>query len=386
MSSEMNIDFSNISISENITDNLNNKSQIRCVAIGDPHFKTKNKREMELMVTKSIEFIRKIKPDFIINLGDTLDTHEKIHVVPLTQSINWMEELSTIAPLYVIIGNHDRPNNSDFLSDLHPFNGMKDNKNIKIVDCVKTCEINDFKFMFVPYVPPGKFNEAISTIEDNINNIKDYTCVWSHQEFYGAKMGAIISKDGDKWPLHNPIVVSGHIHDYQRPQENMIYTGTPIQHAFGDHARKTISLFTFSRDDNTIKSDYNKNNRNNTVIVNGIRCTEERIDLGLPKKRIFRLTTQEVLTWQPPQNSLIKLIILGTNAELKATMKLSLIKQWEKSGIKIDTKTTDDHAGISDTVNDVLEREIHFKQKLKQRVEHDPRMNKLYDMIFTQLQ
>ena len=99
--------------------------------------------------------------------------------------------------------------------------------------------------MFVPYVPPGKFDDAIKTCDD-IGDIKDYKCIFAHQEFYGAKMGAIISKDGDKWPLHNPLVVSGHIHDYQRPQENIIYIGTPMQHAFGDNTKKTISILTIN--------------------------------------------------------------------------------------------------------------------------------------------
>ena len=85
-------------------------------------------------------------------------------------------------------------------------------------------------------------------------------------------MGAIISEEGDEWDLKSPYVVSGHIHDYQEPQFNMLYTGTPIQHAFGDHHDKTISYFTYmSRDSRE----------------------HERIDLGLPRKHIVRSHVQK---------------------------------------------------------------------------------------------
>jgi len=349
---------------------------VRCMGIGDPHFKTKNRREMELFVKKTIEVAKEYKPDFIVNLGDTLDTHEKIHVVPLTQSIQWMEEISKIAPLYLIIGNHDRPNNSATKAELHPFNGLHDNPNIIVVDDVVDAEIKNHKFLFVPYVPPGNFIEKISSVID-LDNINVYTSVFAHQEFYGSKMGAITSNDGDKWPLTHPIVISGHIHEYQRPQSNIIYTGTPFQHAFGDSTKKTVSLITY-RYSNKFESEENE------IAIGNIRAVEERIDLGLPKKRVFKLGCQEVLTWSPPEKSLIKLIIYGTNAEIKATMRLSLIKQWEKKGIKIDTKTVNDHTGIFDTTVDVPaeDRDLPYIKKLKKRVESDPRMNALYDKLF----
>ena len=97
-----------------------NIESIDILTIGDPHFKTSNVKEIEEMCHKTINLAKDRKPDIIVILGDVLDTHERIHVVPLSQSIEWIQNLSLVAPVYVLIGNHDRPNNSDFLSNSYP--------------------------------------------------------------------------------------------------------------------------------------------------------------------------------------------------------------------------------------------------------------------------
>jgi len=85
-------------------------------------------------------------------------------------------------------------------------------------------------------------DEALQTIENPYN---DVTCYFAHQEIIGAKMGAIVSKEGDVWPAENSLMISGHIHDYDMLQPNMIYTGTPLMHGVGDKDDKTVSMFTF---------------------------------------------------------------------------------------------------------------------------------------------
>ena len=270
---------------------------VRCLSIGDPHFKTKNRREMELFVQKTIEVAKEYNPDFIVNLGDTLDTHEKIHVVPLTQSIQWMEEISKIAPLYLIIGNHDRPNNSDFLSEFHPFHGLQCNENIFIVHQTLEVVINTEKFIFVPYVPPGQFLNALEGTD-----YKNSTMIFAHQEFYGCQMGAIKSTEGDVWDESYPLVVSGHIHDYQQIQDNIIYTGTPIQHTFGDVCKKTISEYVIDKEDGGI--------------------IENRISLNVTKKKIIHTEINDILSIKSvddlnfPENTLVKLVIHGDQSKI----------------------------------------------------------------------
>ena len=84
--------------------------ELKILAIGDPHFKVSNVIESEEMVKKILQISQEKKPDIILILGDILDKHENIHVIPLSLSIDFLYKLSQNFPLFVIIGNHDRQN------------------------------------------------------------------------------------------------------------------------------------------------------------------------------------------------------------------------------------------------------------------------------------
>src|SRR5690349_5041475 len=97
----------------------------KCLVIGDPHFKINNGHKTAEMTKAVILIANEIKPDFIVNLGDTLDRHANIHVDPLCDAVNFIHQLSLIAPVYMLIGNHDRRNNSEYLTEIHPFTAIK---------------------------------------------------------------------------------------------------------------------------------------------------------------------------------------------------------------------------------------------------------------------
>jgi DNA repair exonuclease SbcCD nuclease subunit len=280
------------------------------LVVGDPHFKINNVKETKLMVEAIVSLAEERKPTIIVILGDVLDRHESVHVTPLTNATNFMARLIDIAPLYILIGNHDRPNNSSYLTGEHPFTAVKHWKNTTVVENTFVTNIGDLPIMFVPYVPPGRFQEAIDTVEWN-----DPVIIFAHQEFKNAKMGAILSTKGDDWAIEKPLVVSGHIHDYDQLQDNIIYTGTPIQHAFGDRSDKTISWFELDAKGEVVKN--------------------ERIDLGLPKKKMVYLTPEKIISYEVPPNTQVKLVIKGTTAELKTISKMEKIKTWIKEGIKV---------------------------------------------------
>ena len=328
---------------------------ISCLTIGDPHFKVKNARMSDLMVKKVIDIAQSRKPDFIVVLGDVLDRHESIHVDPLTRATNFLHHLEQIAPLYVIIGNHDRPNNSDFLSPYHPFSAIHQWKNTIVVDKTIIKKIKNVEFIFVPYVPNGKFKEALLTLSDfQEEQLAQIKCIFAHQEFKGAKMGAIISKHGDVWSEDYPLVITGHIHDYQQPQKNILYTGTPMQHGFGDQTDKTISYFIF---DDSWK--------------------EERIDLGMPKKKTIYLSAVDVINYTPPKNVELRIVIRGTASELKGIMKMNHVKDWKDNGIKVVYKA----------VNDIQEKNevgpaMNYLDRLKKKVENDIEQKKWMEKLF----
>ena|SRR3990167_3866134 len=278
---------------------------------GDPHFQVNNAARSNQMIEKFIQLAVERKPTFIVVLGDVLHTHEKVHVNPLCRAIGFLWKLSQISPLYVMIGNHDRSNPTAFLTEEHPFTSLKHWKNTYVVDKTLVATIEDHIFTFVPYVSPGRFVEALDTTED----WKKSSIIFAHQEFKNAKMGAALSTVGDEWPSDYPYVMSGHIHDYDQLQPNLLYTGTPMQHAFGDKDDKTVSWVTISD-----------------------KIVHKRIDLGISKKILVRLTALEVEYYEPPTEGEIKIIITDNSAALKVVMKMAKVKVWISRGIKISYK------------------------------------------------
>jgi hypothetical protein len=141
-------------------------------------------------------------------------------------------------------------------------NCFKNKKNIHIIDKVTLCNHNNINIIMAPYVPDGRFVEALDTISNF--DWKQSDCILGHQLLDGVKMGAILTENVEKWEENYPFLISGHIHDKQRVQNNLYYTGSSMQHAFGESCDKTISL---------VKID-------TSIHI-------EEIDLKLPKKQIL---------------------------------------------------------------------------------------------------
>jgi DNA repair exonuclease SbcCD nuclease subunit len=252
------------------------------------------------MCTQILDLIYKTCPHAVVCLGDILDRHETIHVGPLLRSISFLKSISKDFKLYLIIGNHDRPNNNVFMTEEHPFTALKMWNNTIVVDKTVKDVINGKDFVFVPYVSPGRFKEALSGID-----FRDARAIFAHQEFYGAKMGPVPSVQGDRWEKDYPLVISGHIHEFDRLQDNIIYTGTPIQHSYGDREDKGVFLFRFGDDR-----------------LGELRVTvEDRFDkfeLDIPKKKIINIQVSEIDTIKKlDPKCQYKVIISGTPQELK---------------------------------------------------------------------
>jgi hypothetical protein len=238
-------------------------------------------------------------------------------------------------------------NNQQFLSENHWMNGMKKWDNVTIVDTVVqhiftyTDERNlpvPLKIILCPYVPNGRFEEALNTIGEN--NWRNSNLIFAHQEFEGCKMGHIISVSGDKWSLENPTVISGHIHLKHIPQENIIYIGSAIKHAFGENENSTISLIELS----ALEHDTGN-------IVSKTSFINTEIDLQLPKKKIIYMDVEEIVDFIIPEtNDKIKITVSGSFDQFKALKRTPKYKKIIDKGIKIIFKerrvnyTTEDNS------------------------------------------
>lgn len=219
----------------------------RVIFIGDPHFKLNNTLINDVFVEQCLNICKQNNHNCIIVLGgDVLDTHERLHQTPFNKAIEFIDNLRKINQLFILVGNHDYENNTQFLTKKHWMNSLKNWENVTIVDKIVSFE----NYIFVPYVPPGRFMEALDTSNSDWREVK---CIFAHQEFKGCNLGSSTSEYGDKWPLHYPLVISGHIHKAHSPQKNIIYPGSVIQQNFGEENNETnILLIDFNLRENFI--------------------------------------------------------------------------------------------------------------------------------------
>jgi len=279
--------------------------------IGDPHIQVSNIPEIEIFMERMINLATEREPDLIVIAGDLLHNHERLHTLALNKAYEMVNDMRLIAKTYVLVGNHDYCNNQQFLTKNHWLNGMKEWKNTIIVDKVMSETIRDEKFVFVPYVPPGRFEEALNTFYEEW---RDASCIFAHQEFAGCKMGAIVSVEGDKWSLDNPPVVSGHIHSRQSPQPNIYYSGSALQHAFGESEKNIIACFTF--DEGTYVND--------------------EVNLRLPRKKIIYMDVEDMESYTTPDTQdKIKVTITGSYEQFKALKRTKKYKDMMKEGTKV---------------------------------------------------
>jgi DNA repair exonuclease SbcCD nuclease subunit len=287
---------------------------ISILSIGDPHFKLDNLSDIELYIQRIKELIKGKKPDYVVILGDLLHYHERIHTTVLNRAYDFINSIREICPLYILVGNHDYINNSQFLTTNHWMNAMKEWDNVEIVDKGKVLDTSFGKIIFCPYVFPGKFVEALELIDTNWTSARTIFC---HQEFFGCKMGAMESVHGDKWRLNHPFIISGHVHDKQMVQSNIFYTGSSIQHAFGESHDKTITM---------------------CYLESEIRL--EDFDLKMPTKSIIYMNMDEIdqFEYKKDKNK-IRITLSGTSEDFKTFRKSKKYKNLVNDGVKIVYKS-----------------------------------------------
>jgi len=320
---------------------------IRVIVVGDPHFKTNDYDECQEMADEIINKTASFKPDFIVVLGDTLDRFESVHVSPLRQATAFLQKLTEISYVYLLIGNHDRPNPKNFKWYEHAFNSLKLWNNITVVDEALIKSIKDHYFIFCPYYFNGTFSKNVEPLlNDSIS------AVFSHQEFKGVNMEGMISTSSDVVIPQYNVVINGHIHEYQE-NHNLICVGTPRQIKFNESYPKSISLFEFSKKD----------------------WKHERIYLETTQKITIKMNVDMYMNYVPSPKSKVKIIVEGTYDEIKKIMKNHKSRY---ENVKVSY-----HTIIPEIKNKSFN--INFKQSFKQQlydIVKDTHLKTYYNEIF----
>ena len=332
---------------------------MKLLFIGDPHIKSDNCDEIDVLLNEIKRLYHLNKPDFIIIGGDVMHYHEKVFTPSLNKSLEFIREISKLTFTYILVGNHDYENNSQFLTKNHWMNALKVWENVKIVDDVVTEE----HFILVPYVYPGRFKQALNT-SGKESEWSSKKVIFAHQEFKGCQMGAIKSVDGDEWDETYPMVVSGHIHDNQWVGKNIYYPGTPLQHSFADQEKRVLCMVEID-DTGDVKID--------------------DLDLNVPSKQIVRVALKDVKeTWKKmksgiKQDQKIKIKIDGTVEEFKLFKDTKEYKEMLEKGIKVQLikektkKSPEQHKKDVGNFQSILEKEID---------KDEPLVKSIYEELF----
>jgi len=280
---------------------------MKVLFLGDIHIKFTNLLEVDKLQNEVVQYCNISKPTYFILGGDILDTHERVNIQLLNRAYELIKCFRAIAPVYIIVGNHDYINNQQFLTDEHWMNGMKEWDNVVVVDAPTFI---DNTFLLVPYVPIGRFVEAIETVT---TDWKALACIFAHQEIKGCKMGAITSTDGDVWDESWPLLISGHIHETQKVGSNVIYPGSVINHSYSAN-NQGVSEFTFTDS----------------------HVSEFKVDIKLEKKKTLYRSIPDV-----DANGLLsltknhRLLLDGEMKDITSFKKTQMYKDLIKKGVKV---------------------------------------------------
>lgn len=291
---------------------------LHLLLIGDLHYKyckdssESNVKELTQLHSKLIEICTHLKSqnrlDKIILLGDTLDAHARMHISQHTRASKLIIDLIKIAPIVVLIGNHDRINPREFLTDESPFYLLRLSPDAILADTVMTDEVKGYKMIYVPYVSPGRFIEAIET---KVKDWKQYNLIFAHQEFKGSvDNDGFESVEGDEWSIEYPPIYTGHIHQYSKLSNGVTNVGTPYQTRFGECLTKHILLLEI-----------------------GDTINEVYIDTGIRKKLVRKVNIDDLPNLNVKEfdnQNIYKLVIVCEREEGKKLKKLKLVKELNK--------------------------------------------------------
>jgi DNA repair exonuclease SbcCD nuclease subunit len=326
------------------------------LVIGDLHFKSTNSKTTNLLHLEVLRVIQERKPSIVVILGDVLNDHEKINLFAFHRLEKFFHDLiETGVELFILKGNHDAPSNKSYLTDDHVLNSFKKWHNTHIIDTCQIFERFGIKFCCIPFVPDGMVFQALKDCQIIDKNINVF---FSHSEYVGCKINKISGGKCDIWPLDYPLNISGHIHDKEIVQPNLIYVGMPYQLSFSESSDKVIHLLSFQNGSPNL----------------------EPINLNIPKKIYITIDYTELYSLIVPEGE-IKIKIVGPIQEVKRLLSTPEMK----------IKYQDVKIVYSDTsVIKLIPKEriiVPFYERLHQEIQkdNDSEIIKIFQNIFTEI-
>jgi DNA repair exonuclease SbcCD nuclease subunit len=348
---------------------------VSILVFGDTHFKPRDFEAGEELIAKAHEVATQLTPTAIILLGDTMDTHETAKNAPWKQACRFIEGLSEIAPTYVIIGNHDLINQSQFLTDNHFFDPLKKWPNVTIIDKPLAVQIGGYNIVLCPYVPPGRFEEALDMMaelggcEEEFDWRNETSCVFAHQEIEGVEYNGIVSTKGDRWAEEYPPLICGHIHTPFQIGENVFYPGSSRQVDSNENPDKRIWNVSFDEEG---------------------QPEFDKIDMCLKGRKEVEMTCENIgdFDFELAEKYYVKVKLQGTPEQFKIFRKSQMHAKMMQNGVKFGFNPIKDDSALSLAGYDgtATTEDLSFTAILRELVKSKPEVvqsayEELYDEV-----
>ena len=225
--------------------------------------------------------------DIIVHLGDLFDNRNIIPINLLNYGMDVVEEISKIAPLHIIVGNHDLWSKSaSEINSVRPFRYIP---NVRVYNFTEVLEYNGLKILMMPFFE--KRLDQIKSIDENRNC--DY--LFCHSDLNGCKMHltSVAHKNADKIDISDfrsfSKVRSGHIHLVQS-NDHFTFVGSIFQMDRNDMGDQK-GIFVIDTNDGTEQFFPNKvspvfkkfsvSNEDDIERLDELRDTKDYIDLSI---------------------------------------------------------------------------------------------------------
>jgi len=298
------------------------------LVIGDLHFRNKTLKEGQELAEKIINIADEKRPSFIVILGDTLHYHGNVQILAHNLSEFLIRKLRKICVVFLIIGNHDLISHNEYLSSRHIFGPFKEWESVVVVDKPIFVTINCLDFVFCPYVPVGRFEEALNVLIEEGVNWQLADCIFAHQEIRGCSYNSRgcsykprVSTTGDLWSTDYPPIISGHIH-HSQTIGNVFYPGSAGQHDFGDESEKHVWFVEF--DEGTFEPPFFSTEKINV-------CADQR-------RKTISTTIDELKDFDESilEDHKLRLILHGTSEDYTVFRRGKIYKKLIDLGVQID--------------------------------------------------
>lgn len=327
-----------------------------CV-VADIHFRPGSFAEGEEFIEKCIAWLESRQPTIIIQLGDLIHTMEVAKQPAYEQACRFVEFCSKIAPTYVLMGNHDLINNSQFLTNKHFFNPLKKWPNVCIVDRPTHVNVGGYDLVMCPYVAQGRFIEALDTMleyEDPVEwQLSD--CVFAHVEIDGVLKQQSHSGKKDVWDEAYPPLVSGHIHKACKLGPNVYYPGSAMQVAIDEDPEKRVWQISFDPDD-------------------GIQIEKTDLELRARKEVHIDYADLSKFDFNLPLRYNIKLKISGTSEQFKLFRKSQLHAKMSRAGVSFGYDPINDDSAILLDLKTAGKDDTSFEGILRALIKQKPEL------------